>query len=114
MHELSLALSLIETVKSHAEKKGPGRISMIEMSIGAMSGVDREALEFALEQILEVNKIKDCELLIHEVPISVFCKKCNATTSRKDIIILCPICESDSVELVDGTDFKLLSLELTT
>ena len=46
MHEMSLAQALVDQVVELAEKDGCRQILSVEVSIGALSGVMREPLEF--------------------------------------------------------------------
>ena len=47
MHELGMATALVEQVEEIARREGAARIVRIELVVGDLSGVDREALEFA-------------------------------------------------------------------
>ena len=46
MHEMSLAQALVDQVTELAEKDGCQKILSVDVSIGALSGVMRESLEF--------------------------------------------------------------------
>ena len=45
MHELSMAMELVAQVGEIARREGAARIARIEVSIGALSGVDSEAFD---------------------------------------------------------------------
>jgi hydrogenase nickel incorporation protein HypA/HybF len=51
MHELSLALDLIERVESIAQKEKAAAITSIEVVIGDESGVDRDSFAFAFSEV---------------------------------------------------------------
>ena len=44
MHELSIALSIINLATKEAEKSNAARVSELELEIGEMAGVNIEAL----------------------------------------------------------------------
>jgi hydrogenase nickel incorporation protein HypA/HybF len=47
MHELSMAAALVDQAEGIARREGATRVARIELAVGDLSGVDREALEFA-------------------------------------------------------------------
>ncbi|MCS6773263.1 MAG: hydrogenase maturation nickel metallochaperone HypA, partial [Thermoflexales bacterium] len=49
MHELSIALSLVESVESAARQAGAQRVTRIQLQLGALSGVVKEALLFSYD-----------------------------------------------------------------
>ncbi|HVA63472.1 MAG TPA: hydrogenase maturation nickel metallochaperone HypA [Terriglobales bacterium] len=49
MHELSLALSLIEVVEEQAAARGGLRVRAVRLRVGTLAGVSDEALAFAYE-----------------------------------------------------------------
>ncbi|MFH0757271.1 MAG: hydrogenase maturation nickel metallochaperone HypA [Bacteroidota bacterium] len=49
MHEMSIALSIVDLADEQANLAHAGKIIEIELDIGTMSGVEVEALNFALE-----------------------------------------------------------------
>jgi len=49
MHELSLAMSLIELVEAETVKSGNSRILLVKVIVGSVSGVDPDAFTFMLE-----------------------------------------------------------------
>jgi hydrogenase nickel incorporation protein HypA/HybF len=46
MHELGLAAALVAQVDQIAQREGATRVVRIELAVGDLSGVDRDALEF--------------------------------------------------------------------
>ena len=52
MHELSIAVNIVEIAEENARKEDAKLISEIELEIGSQSGVVLEALELALELLL--------------------------------------------------------------
>jgi hydrogenase nickel incorporation protein HypA/HybF len=49
MHELSLAMSLIELAESETVRSGNSRILSVNVRVGSSSGVDPDAFVFMLE-----------------------------------------------------------------
>ena len=78
MHELSIALSMIEQVEQQAAAQGGG-VRSIQVKIGELSGVDVEALRFAWEIARAGTALAASELVIERVPLRVRCPQCGRT-----------------------------------
>ena len=49
MHELSIALSIVELAHEEAERRGGVRINAVHLKLGSLSGVVKEALLFSYD-----------------------------------------------------------------
>jgi hydrogenase nickel incorporation protein HypA/HybF len=67
MHELSIALSIIDGVTEEAGQHGGGAVRAVHLRLGRLSGVVREALLFAYDQACEGTLLEGSELRIEEV-----------------------------------------------
>jgi hydrogenase nickel incorporation protein HypA/HybF len=47
MHELSIAMSLVELATEEAERRGASRVSALHVHVGPLSGVVSDALRFS-------------------------------------------------------------------
>ncbi len=47
MHELSIALSIIELAEEEAQRHGDVRVNAVHLKLGRLAGVAKEALEFS-------------------------------------------------------------------
>jgi hydrogenase nickel incorporation protein HypA/HybF len=68
MHELSIAMSILDAAEEEAGKHGGGRVSAIYIRVGALSGVAPDALQNAYELAREATPLSDCRLVIEETP----------------------------------------------
>lgn len=68
MHELGMATALVEQVEEVARREGAARIVRIELVVGDLSGVDREALEFVFPFAAERTVAEGATLAIEVVP----------------------------------------------
>ena len=53
MHELSIALSIVELAEEEARKADATSISKVEVEIGTMAGIDPDALLFAWDSVIQ-------------------------------------------------------------
>jgi hydrogenase nickel incorporation protein HypA/HybF len=65
MHELSIALSLVDFGIDEAAKRGV-RVEAIHVRLGALSGVVREALDFSYHLACEGTPLESSRLVVEE------------------------------------------------
>src|SRR5262249_35388115 len=75
MHELSIAMSIVEMAEEEAQRHG-GHVSAIHLKIGALAGVVKEALVSSFEMACADTALEGSRLVIEEVPIVAFCSHC--------------------------------------
>jgi hydrogenase nickel incorporation protein HypA/HybF len=68
MHELSIAISLIELAQEEAERLGNARVSSVHVKLGCLAGVAKEALLFSYDLACEGTPLEGSELIIEETP----------------------------------------------
>lgn len=113
MHELSVAQGLIDVACEAAEREGNVRVTRLTVRIGRLSGVVRQALEFAFDLAAEGTLCHGAALAIEDVPVSVRCPVCReAKTLDDEYAFVCPTCGSPTPELLTGRELELVSLEV--
>ena len=112
MHELSLAMELVEQLKEVVIRENATVVTEINIVMGAMSGVERVPFEFAFPEAARNTAMEGAVLNIEEVPLVLKCKDCGAETEPDDIVMLCPACDSLSVEVLRGREFLVRSMEV--
>jgi hydrogenase nickel incorporation protein HypA/HybF len=113
MHELSIAEGLIDVACEAAQREGDVRVTRLVVRIGKLSGIVREALEFAFGLAAEGSVCQGAELEIEEVPITVLCPGCReAKGLADDYAFVCPTCGSPTPEILTGRELEMVSLEV--
>jgi hydrogenase nickel incorporation protein HypA/HybF len=67
MHELSIALGIVEGVTEEASQHGGGIVRAVMLRLGRLSGVVREALLFAYDAACAGTALEGSELRIEDV-----------------------------------------------
>jgi hydrogenase nickel incorporation protein HypA/HybF len=111
MHELSIALSMIDQVEQQASTYSGG-VRSIQVKVGSLSGVDVEALRFAWEIAREGTPLAATQLEIEFTPLRVRCPSCGRTRTPEIFSIACPQCPDAEQEIVAGQELELTSLEV--
>ena len=113
MHELSIAVSLIDAACEEAARHGDVRIRALRLRLGPLSGVVRDALAFSFDVAAAGTPVEGARLEIDEVPVTVFCARCRETRALAVVPPLrCPVCGEATPEVVDGRECLLVALEI--
>ena len=113
MHELSIALSILEVAEEEVGRCGGGQVEAIHLKVGPLAGVVEEALVSAYELAREATPFAGSRLVIEEVPIAVFCSKCQAERAVHSVQdFTCIVCNTPASEIIRGRELQLAALEL--
>ena len=110
MHELSIAMSLVEVVQEEASKRSAIKVSKVEVEIGTMSGVEPEALLFAWELAIKDTIMDGAPLEIHTIRAKARCRECRTELIQEDFMNPCPSCGSFSFDLIQGRELRVTSI----
>lgn len=113
MHELSIAISLVEAASEKAAEVGAERVQTVYLKVGALSGVVRDALLFSFDVAAEGTPLEGATLEIEPVPIVVFCPACEAEKPLDDVYgFACPDCGTLSPDVRRGRELELTAIEI--
>ena len=112
MHELSIALSVLDIVKSAAADAGLSRVDTVRLRIGRATGVLPEALHFAFDCSKAGTPAAGAALEIEEVPIGGHCGTCGRDfISPEPYVLACPLCGGGAFRITTGDELAVLDLE---
>ena len=112
MHELSVCQALVQQLEDVSAANGRGRVELVRLRIGPLSGVEAQLLRHAFP-IASAGTIADrAELAIETAPIIVECKDCGARSAAAPNRMLCGPCHSFRVRMISGDEMLLESVEL--
>ena len=113
MHELSVALSILNIVADEAARRGNVAVVAVHLRLGPLSGVVRRALDGAFELAREGTAFPACRLEIEEVPIRLFCPVCQEERAAESMQMLCCVeCGTPSGQIVSGREIEIAALEI--
>lgn len=114
MHELSLIQSLLNIVQEHSVTHGFKKVNSLKLSFGCMNHIEPKALEFAFKSQSAGTKADGAILEFTILPVIIYCFQCNKKYEVDRFeFIPCPVCGTNEVEVVGGTeDLKLLEMDV--
>jgi hydrogenase nickel incorporation protein HypA/HybF len=112
VHELSIALSVLDIVRTAASDAGLSRVDIVRLRVGRATGVLPDALHFAFDCSKAGTLAETATLVIDEVPIGGHCDGCGRDfTSPENYVLACPLCGGDSFRITTGDELNVLDLE---
>jgi hydrogenase nickel incorporation protein HypA/HybF len=113
MHELSIALSILDVAEEEAERHGNVPVEAIHIKLGPLSGVVKEALLSAYQLASERTPFESARLIVEEVPIVVYCAKCQAERPVHSVQwFCCAECDTPASDVRHGRELLVAALEL--
>jgi hydrogenase nickel incorporation protein HypA/HybF len=113
MHELSIALSIIEGVEEEIARRPEARVAVVYLKLGPLSGVVKDALLFSYELACQGTPLEGSRLEIEEIPVVLYCEACGQDRPAVSIQRLCcTVCDSPSADVRRGSELEVFALEL--
>jgi len=113
MHELSIALSIVELAQEESQRRGGVRIDAIHLRLGLLAGVVKEALLGSYDMASAGTALAGSRLIIEDVPIVVYCPQCQAERPLSSMQrFCCPECNTPTGEVVRGKELEVVALEI--
>jgi len=114
MHELSIALSIIEGVSQEARNHPGAQIHAVHLKLGALSGVVKDALLFSYELACQGTLLVGSRLIVEEIPVVVYCQNCKTEKTLESIQrFCCPSCGGLTPDIISGKQLELVGIEIT-
>jgi hydrogenase nickel incorporation protein HypA/HybF len=114
MHELSIAVSMIDQIAEESASRGGLNVEAVHLRLGVFAGVDKAALMFAYELACEGTPLEGSRLEIETVPLVVFCPICCEERTPPSLYELCcPECLAPTAQIVSGREMEVASLEVS-
>jgi hydrogenase nickel incorporation protein HypA/HybF len=112
MHELSIAMSIVEMAEEEAQQRNV-RVSAVYLKLGMLSGVVKEALLSSYGMACDGTVLEGSRLVIEEVPVEVFCATCNLNRKLTSMQwFICPECGATTPTVVHGKELEVTALEI--
>ena len=112
MHELSVAQSILKIAGARAEEAGARKITRIALDIGELTCINSDNLTFVFDVLKKDTLASDSELVIRRIPLEAKCESCNRTFAVVEYRFSCDTCGSKKVNIVQGNETNLVSLEV--
>jgi hydrogenase nickel incorporation protein HypA/HybF len=114
VHELSVCQGLIRQVEQIAAQNQASSVDRILLRVGLLSGVEPDLLKHAFSIAREGTVAAHARLEVETGPVRVKCRECGGSGAVTVNCLLCPDCGGWQVDVTEGEEMLLLSLDLET
>ena len=112
MHELSIAMSIVDAAVEEAQRRGV-QVSAVHLRLGALSGVVKDALMFSYEVACQDTPLMGSQLIVEDVPVIVFCARCQQELPLRSVqLFVCPKCGAPTMDVRQGKELEVFALEV--
>ena len=112
MHEVSVIEEIIQTVLDETKNYPGSKVESVTLKIGKLRQFVPEIMQFCYEVATQDTHLNQSKLILQEIPIQVFCKRCEMTAEVDDFEFICPECQSTDIQMITGNELILQSIQL--
>jgi hydrogenase nickel incorporation protein HypA/HybF len=113
MHELSIAMSIVDAAVEQSHRHGDAKVLAIHLKLGPLAGVVKEALNSAWELATEKSPVEGSKLFIQDMPLIVYCPTCQQEKQIESIQEMrCPTCGSYTPDIRGGREMEIVAMEI--
>lgn len=112
MHELSIAMGIVEAATDEARSRGV-QVKAVHLRLGALSGVMKDALLFCYEVACQDTPLSGSQLIVEDVPVTIFCPQCKEVRVLASVqSFTCPECGAPTMDIRQGKELEVFALEV--
>jgi hydrogenase nickel incorporation protein HypA/HybF len=114
MHEVGIMESALALVAEQVCERRASRVERVVLRIGALAGVELDALRFAFDVVSRGTVAAGATLDIEAVPAASYCPACcREFEIASGFIFVCPFCRELCGEVRRGRELELSRIELS-
>ena len=111
MHELKIAEELVGIIEQVAEEENLKKVTRVNIQFGKMIMIVPDVFHFVFEGAVKGTVAKNARLNLEILPVKFVCKKCREETEIDDLLFVCPLCGSNDLEMIQGRETIIESIE---
>ena len=112
MHELSIACSLVKAAVEEATRHGVTHVVKVDVVLGALSGVEMDALMFCFPAVAKGTVCEGARLDVEIEAARGHCGGCGSMSEVLDFMSSCPQCGAWPIGIEGGREMRLRALEV--
>ena len=112
MHELSVTQGILKICIDESKKNKFEKINEIRINVGELTGLVPSCIDYYFEIISKDTVAQGAKLIINKLPIIIKCRDCSFEGQISKDDYKCPKCSSYKIEIINGREFYVDSLEV--
>ena len=114
MHEVAVIEEIVESVREEIKKYPGAKVESVSLRIGKLRQFVPEIMKFCYDVAGKGTELEGSTLLLTEIPVQIFCRRCEMTTELDEYDFHCPDCQSVDIQVIAGNELILDSIKLIT
>ncbi len=110
MHELSIAMNIVEIAEENARNEKATAVTEIELEIGSLSGVILQALEFAMDSAVKGTMLENAKVKMVLLDGKAKCTECGNVFETNTAFEPCPVCGNPFSDIIQGKELTVKKL----
>ena len=112
MHELSIAMSIVDAALEEAQRRAV-QVTAVHLRLGALSGVVKDALLFSYEMACQDTPLHGSRLIVEDIPVVIFCAQCQQENTLNSVqSFICPECGTPTMDIRQGKELEVFAIEV--
>jgi hydrogenase nickel incorporation protein HypA/HybF len=113
MHELSVAIGIVNIAEKETQKANKSRVELIELEIGSLSGIELDSLEYIWEVAVKGTVLEGAIKKIDFIEGQANCLECETSFKVENVYDNCPTCKSYFKDIIKGKELRVKFLEVS-
>ena len=113
MHELSIALGIVDIAEKETAKANAKKVDLIELEIGTLAGIEIDSLDFVWPSAVKDTVLEHAKKKIHVIQGQAKCSDCDTLFNLNNMYDSCPNCHSFIKGIIHGKELKVKALEVS-
>jgi hydrogenase nickel incorporation protein HypA/HybF len=103
---------MLQIIEEQARLQNFTRVRQVRLEVGALAGVEIDALRFGFEVMMRDTLAHDASLEIIELPGRAWCSRCEQPVEISKRIDACPRCQGYHLQITGGDQLRIKNLEV--
>ena len=112
MHEMSLMGGGFEAIEATLAHHHVKKVLLVKLKIGQLTNAEPDALQMAFAAFAQGTVCEGAELQIETLPVKGRCRSCSEEFMVPGLIFACPVCQHLGIDITQGEELLLESLEV--
>jgi len=112
MHEMSIVEGIRSVIDDAARDQGFDKVTRVRLEIGRFAGVEKDALFFAWDAVMNGSVAEGSELVVIDLPGKAMCYDCAEEVEIADRLDPCPKCGGAKLLAQGGDEMRIKDLEV--
>ena len=112
MHELAVSEDILKIALEEAENNHASRVSDIFLTIGRLSSIIDDSVQFYWDHISIDTLCEGANLHFNRPPAVFKCNKCGQEFEIMEDLLPCPVCKSFDLEILTGDEMQVDQIEI--